>query len=133
MRIEHIAVWTEDLERLASFYRTYFGAAVGDKYANATKGFESRFLSFDVGPRLEIMRTTTLSPVKYQSAAQRMGLTHIAVSVGSEQGVDELTSRLRLDGYPIQSWTGLAGLVMGTTRVWCSIQMGIASKSPFKR
>jgi lactoylglutathione lyase len=101
MRIEHIALWTEDLERLVAFYRAYFGATAGDKYANHAKGFESRFLSFDHGARLEVMCTTTLSPVKYPAGAQRMGVTHIALSVGSEQRVDELTNRLRGDGYPI--------------------------------
>ena len=101
MRIEHVALWTEDLERLASFYSSYFGAKAGDRYTNATKGFESRFLTFDSGARLEIMRTTSMSPVKYQPAVQRMGLTHLAVSVGSEQSVDELTARLRKDGHTI--------------------------------
>lgn len=101
MRIEHIAVWTEDIERLASFYRTYFGAAVGEKYANPAKGFESRFLTFDSGARLEIMRTTALSPVKLEPGAQRMGITHLAFSIGSEQGVDELTDRLRRAGQSI--------------------------------
>ena len=101
MRIEHIAVWTEDLERLASFYRTYFGAAVGEKYANPAKGFESLFLTFDSGARLEIMRTTALSPVKLDPGVPRMGMTHVAFSIGSEQGVDELTDRLRRDGQSI--------------------------------
>lgn len=101
MRIEHVAVWTEDTERLASFYRTYFSASIGEKYVNSRKGFESRFLSFDSGARLEVMRTTAFSPVKYDRGAQRIGLTHLAFAVGSEQGVDELTSRLRRDGYPI--------------------------------
>jgi catechol 2,3-dioxygenase-like lactoylglutathione lyase family enzyme len=31
MRIEHVALWTEDLERLASFYKDYLGACVGEK------------------------------------------------------------------------------------------------------
>jgi lactoylglutathione lyase len=101
MRIEHIAFWTEDLERLAAFYQHYFGATVGDKYVNAAKGFESRFVSFEAGARLEIMRTTTLAPVRYEAGAQRMGLTHFAVTLGSEQGVDELTERLRRDGHPV--------------------------------
>jgi lactoylglutathione lyase len=30
-----------------------------------------------------------------------MGLTHIAISVGSEQLVDALTQRLKDDGFPI--------------------------------
>jgi len=101
MRLEHVAIWTEDLDRLATFYCTYFGAAASAPYANLAKGFESRFLRFDTGARLEIMRTTSLSPVKYEPGAQRMGLTHIAISVGSEQHVDELTSRLRRDGFAI--------------------------------
>lgn len=101
MRIEHVALWTEDLERLAGFYQRYFGATVGDRYVNAAKGFESRFLSFEAGARLEIMRTTTLSPVRHEAGAQRMGLTHFAVSLGSEQRVDELTEHLRGDGHPV--------------------------------
>jgi lactoylglutathione lyase len=101
MRIEHVAFWTEDVERLAAFYQRYFGATVGDKYVNATKGFESRFVSFEAGARLEIMRTSTLAPVRHEAGAQRMGLTHFAVSLGSEQQVNELTERLRRDGHPV--------------------------------
>jgi lactoylglutathione lyase len=101
VKIEHIALWTEDLERLTSFYQTYFGATPGNRYSNPAKGFESRFIGFEGGARMELMRTTALSPVKHAPAAQRMGLTHIALSVGSEQGVDSLTSRLREDGYAV--------------------------------
>lgn len=101
MRIEHVALWTEDIERLCAFYRTYFGATVGDRYTNASKGFESRFLTFDSGARLEVMRTTSMSPIKLQPAAQRMGLTHLAITVDSQRTVDELTARLRADGHTI--------------------------------
>jgi lactoylglutathione lyase len=101
MRIEHVALWTEDLERLAAFYEAYFGASVGEKYVNPAKGFESRFLSFDSGARLELMRTTAFSPVKHPAATQRMGLTHLAIAIGSAEGVGELTGRLRRDGHRI--------------------------------
>jgi lactoylglutathione lyase len=101
MRIEHVALWTEDLERLSAFYHSYFNVTVGERYTNAAKGFESRFLTFDSGARLELMRTTSMSPVKHEPAAQRMGLTHLAISVGSERAVDELTTRLRADGHTI--------------------------------
>ena len=99
IRIEHIALWTEDIERLVHFYSTYFNATAGAKYVNGAKGFESRFVSFEGGARLEIMKSATVKPVKHAPGAQRMGLTHLAVSVGSEAGVDELTNRLRRDGY----------------------------------
>lgn len=101
MRIEHVAMWTRDIERLASFYRGYFGAAVGEKYVNPAKGFESRFLSFDSGARLEIMRTTLLRADEKDSVGQTIGLAHLAFAVGSDHGVDELTGRLHRDGYVI--------------------------------
>ena len=101
MKIEHVALWTDDIERLVAFYGSYFGALPSDTYVNAAKGFQSRFLSFDGGARLELMRSTTIAPIRHEPAAQRMGLTHLALSVGSEQRVDELTTRLRDDGYPI--------------------------------
>ena len=100
-RIEHVALWTEDIERLVAFYSTYFAATAGAEYVNAAKGFESRFLSFEGGARIELMKTTTLSPAKHAPGAQRMGLTHLAVTLGSEQLVDTLTSRLRRDGYDV--------------------------------
>lgn len=101
MRIEHLALWTDDMERCVQFYVTYFGATAGDRYVNAAKGFESCFLTFSSGARLEVMRTTTLSPVPHAPGAQRMGLTHFAMSAGSEQDVDVLTQRLTGDGYAL--------------------------------
>jgi lactoylglutathione lyase len=101
-RIEHIALWTSDLERLAAFYSKYLGASVGPKYVNATKGFESRFLTFDNGARVELMKSSTLQPQRYAPGVQRMGLTHLAFSLGTESRVDELTGRLRTDGFAIE-------------------------------
>jgi lactoylglutathione lyase len=101
VRLDHVAIWTENIEGLAGFYCTYFGASVGERYANPSKGFESRFVTFSDGGRLEIMRTTSLHPVSHEPGAQRMGLTHLALSLGSVEQVDELTNRLRDDGYPV--------------------------------
>lgn len=100
-RVEHIALWTDDIDRLAGFYRTYFGAAVGPKYANAAKGFESRFLNFEDGARLELMSTRILQPLRHEPGAQRMGLTHLALSLGSEARVDNVTSNLRDAGFTV--------------------------------
>jgi lactoylglutathione lyase len=100
-RIEHIALWTEDLDRLAAFYAGYFGARIDSAYANPAKGFESRFLSFDGGARIELMKSTLLAPVTTVRGAQRMGLTHLAIAVGSELQVDRLTQRLRQEGFEV--------------------------------
>ncbi|MCC7054406.1 MAG: VOC family protein [Gemmatimonadaceae bacterium] len=102
MRIEHVALWTEDLDRSAKFYVTYFGAEAGVLYRNDAKGFASRFLVFtDGGARLEIMTTTTLDLVAAVPGAQRLGIAHLAVSVGSEAAVDALTARMHGDGVPV--------------------------------
>jgi lactoylglutathione lyase len=109
IRIEHVALWTDDLERCKRFYISYFGAAPGARYVNSEKGFESCFLSFADGARIEVMTTSTLSPLTIAPGAQRMGLTHLAISVGSEQMVDRLTQRLREDGFPILDGPRLTG------------------------
>jgi lactoylglutathione lyase len=99
--IEHIAVWTTDVDRLGDFYARYFGAKVGEPYRNPAKGFESRFLSFEGGARLELMCSARVAPSPREPGAEHHGLTHIAISVGSEGRVDELADRLRADGYAI--------------------------------
>lgn len=94
-RIEHVALWVRDLESLCSFYASTFGATVGPLYENKAKGFRSRFVSFESGARMELMQTTQLRPVEHEPGAQRMGLTHVALSLGSEEAVNLLTQRLK--------------------------------------
>jgi len=101
-RIEHVALWTEDIDRLVRFYTEYFGASIGPKYANSSKGFESRFLTFQDGARLELMKTAVLRPMERDSGVNRMGLTHLAFSLGSENRVDELTATLREAGFGVK-------------------------------
>ena len=102
MRIDHVALWTTDIERCKAFYTSYFSAAAGARYLNAAKGFESCFLSFASGAGIEAMTTSTLAPLVIAPGIERMGLTHLAICVGSEEKVNELTHRLRADGFPIQ-------------------------------
>jgi lactoylglutathione lyase len=100
-RIEHIALWTPDLERSKAFYIAYFNATAGAHYTNPGKGFESCFLELEGGARIELMKTGTLEPLRIAPGAQRMGLTHVALALGSPALVDELTQRLRGDGYDV--------------------------------
>ena len=101
MRIEHIAVWTHDLERLKAFYETHFQATAGAKYVNPAHQFESYFLSFDSGARLEIMHRPEIPASRNDPQAQFTGYIHLALSVGSNQQVDALTMRLKNDGYRV--------------------------------
>ena len=55
MKIEHIAIWVKDIEKVCEFYRKYFGGVVQPLYHNPTKQFTSRFVNFEGGARLEVM------------------------------------------------------------------------------
>ena len=101
MRLDHIALWTDDIDRLVLFYTRYFGARPGARYVNAGKGFESSFLSFEGGARIEIMKTTTLALLAHETGTPRSGLTHFCLSTGTEEAVDALTQGLRDDGYAV--------------------------------
>jgi lactoylglutathione lyase len=99
-RIEHIGVWVRDLDSVAAFYAKYFAARIGPLYRNPRKAFESRFLEFAAGARLEIMTRTDVSA---HSAAELLGLAHVAIAVGPENEVDALAARFKSDGVPIDS------------------------------
>src|SRR5688572_13907541 len=98
MHIEHIAIWVEDIEATKSFYCKYFGASPGERYYNPSKQFESYFLSFENGARLELMRKPGILS-KEDAKSQYMGLVHFAVSTGSEEKVNSLTEQLKQDGF----------------------------------
>jgi lactoylglutathione lyase len=98
MKIDHIALWTQNLERSRVFYETYFGGTANDKYSNPSTRFESYFLSFESGTRLELMQMPSIADNIH---VQTIGWIHIAISTGSKLVVDELTERLRADGYSI--------------------------------
>ncbi|MBD1260133.1 VOC family protein [Maribacter polysiphoniae] len=100
MKIEHLAVWVRDLERMKDFYGTYFEAVAGEKYHNPNKNFTSYFLSFDEGPRLELMYNPNISE-NLPGDVVHLGLVHFAISVGSRKKVVELTEKLRNSGFEI--------------------------------
>jgi lactoylglutathione lyase len=99
MRIEHVALWTQDLERLRVFYERYFAATPGARYENARKQFQSYFLAFGDGARIELMCSPRVG--NPTTGEERIGYAHLAVSLGSEAAVDALTQRLRTDGYAV--------------------------------
>ena len=100
MKIEHLALWTEDLDTLKDFYVKYFKAQSNELYINDFKGFKSYFLSFDGGSRLELMMRIDIEEHPDRNK-EFMGLTHMAFSVGSKETVDQLTETLRKDGYKV--------------------------------
>jgi lactoylglutathione lyase len=98
VRIEHVALWVRDVERVAEFYARYFGARIGDRYENPRTGFQSRFLAFASGARLEVMAR---SDVGMRAASETVGFAHLAIAIGNEAAVDALATRLRVDGVSV--------------------------------
>lgn len=47
MRIDHLAIWVDDIEVMRHFYLTYFGVTCGEKYVNLPKHYTSYFLSME--------------------------------------------------------------------------------------
>lgn len=107
MRIEHIAMYVNDLESAREFFVRYFDAVSNDGYHNSTTGFRSYFLSFADGARLEIMNKPAMEDG--DKAPTRTGYAHIAFSLGSREAVDELTARLKRDGYEVVSGARTTG------------------------
>ena len=99
-RIEHVALWTEELERLRRFYEEFLGARASALYSNELTEFESYFLDFESGPRLELMRMPGIAP-RPGEGWQAEGFVHVAFSLGSEAAVDELTRRIEEAGYEL--------------------------------
>jgi len=102
VRIEHIAIWSKDIERLKNFYIKHFNAVCNSKYTNDKKGFQSYFLSFKNGARIEIMQVPDLIESN-DNNIRYVGLAHFAVSVGNKEAVDLITNRIRYDGYTVLS------------------------------
>ena len=101
MKIEHVALYVNDLEKARDFFIKYFGGKSNDGYHNKTTDFRSYFISFDDGSRLEIMTRPKLADTPKE--VSRTGFIHLAFSVGSKENVDSLTERLQKDGFKVLS------------------------------
>lgn len=97
MKMEHIALYVNDLDGAKTFFETYFDAQSGVPYHNSNTDFRSVFLSFKNGSRLELMTKPALTDSG--DLLNRFGYAHIAFSVGSKDAVDALTTRMVNDGY----------------------------------
>lgn len=101
MKIEHLAIWVNDLESVRAFYQEAFGCRANAKYRNPKTGFESYFLSFEDGARIELMQRPDVN--ERLAGPERQGLAHLAISVGPPPEVDALTERLVRQGATLVS------------------------------
>lgn len=109
MKIDHIAIWCNDLEGMQHFYMSYFDASSNDGYYNHSKDFRSYFLTFDGDCTLELMQMPGIPKSKNDPRKQFSGIVHFAIKVGSKIKVDRLTEQLRKDGFAVVSETRTTG------------------------
>lgn len=85
IKIDHLALWVKDLEKMKRFYQDHFQTTASDLYHNSKTNFYSYFLSFKSGARLELMN----KPDLIEKQTDVFGYAHIALSVGSKEDVDQ--------------------------------------------
>ena len=107
MMIEHVALYTLDLERMRTFYETYFDGTTGKQYHNPETGLQTYFISFADGTRLELMTRPGLE--ECERSRLWTGWTHLAFKAGTRENVDALTERLRADGYEVTGGPRVTG------------------------
>ena len=101
VKIEHVAMYVNNLETAKNFFVKYLGGRSNDGYHNEKTGFRSYFISFDDGARLELMNKPGMEDM--EKPINRTGYAHIAFSVGSKEKVDEITAELKNDGFEVVS------------------------------
>ena len=74
MRIEHVALYVNDLENTKKFFMKYLGAKSNAGYHNQKTGFYSYFLTFEDGARIEIMNLPDLAISSLLSGGVRKSL-----------------------------------------------------------
>lgn len=103
MKLDHIALWTQQLEVVRAFYANFFDGECSTKYCNPAKQYESYFVSFSGGARLELMQRIGIPDRKEPAGSEQVGFTHLAFDVGNHEQVKNLTLRIHQAGFQIVS------------------------------
>jgi len=102
MTIDHVAIWTNQLENMKDYYVRYFNGRADRKYINNENLFESYFVSFDSGSRIELMHKPGIPGNLNDSVEkQYLGLIHLAFGVDNMDLVNLKLTELANDGYKI--------------------------------
>jgi lactoylglutathione lyase len=102
MTIDHVAIWTNHLEKMKEYYVRYFNGIANSKYRNNTNQYESYFVSFDSGSRIELMQKPGI-PENLNDSVERqyLGLIHLAFGVENMDLVNQKLTELADAGYKI--------------------------------
>jgi lactoylglutathione lyase len=102
MIIDHVAIWTTQLEKLKDFYVKYFNGRANEKYLNKERHFESYFVAFDSGTRLELMQMPGIPQnLNDPVGKQYQGIIHLSFGMENMDMVDKKLIELTQDGLKI--------------------------------
>jgi lactoylglutathione lyase len=102
MNIDHVAIWTSQLEKLKDYYIKYFNGKSNRKYTNKERHFESYFISFDSGSRLELMQMPGIQQNLNDTVEkQYLGIIHLSFGMGNMDLVNEKCTELKSDRFKI--------------------------------
>ncbi|MGE5420300.1 MAG: VOC family protein [Chloroflexota bacterium] len=102
MTLDHIAIWTKDLERLKDYYVKFFDGRANEKYVNSETGFQSYFVSFGTGSRIELMQKPGIpGNLNDNVDKQHIGIIHLAFGVSTMEQVISKSEELAEAGFKI--------------------------------
>lgn len=110
MYIEHLGIWTSDLDWLKAYYEVYFDGKSGTLYENKVKQFRSYFISFESGARLELMTKTDLDRnPDLENQKDKVGISHLTFGVASVEEVTVKANQLIKAGFTILDGPRITG------------------------
>ncbi len=104
MKLEHVAIWTRNLEGMKDFYVKYFGGISNEMYTSTKdfgEEFHSYFLGFGGDARLELMELGRIPEGDSAGGFESLGLTHISFSLETAEQLDNLYAVCKNDGVKI--------------------------------
>ncbi|MFQ9984253.1 MAG: VOC family protein [Acutalibacteraceae bacterium] len=106
MQIDHIALYTRDLERLCEFYTKYFDGTAGKLYQNEETGTQACFVSFADGARLEIVTRPQFEDAEHSRLWTGWAHTSFKAGTRERRTPSRCAGGLRDHGWPCrrQGW-----------------------------
>lgn len=95
MKVDHVAIYVNDLEAEKDFFVKYFNATASSKFQTFRGDFDNYILRFSDDSRLVIM---TDSSIDAKKASYRTGIARFAFLCDDRKEVDDIMDKLAADG-----------------------------------
>lgn len=103
MKLDHVAIWTNQLDVLKDFYVRFFDGKAGKLYEDTPENIVCCYIYFPEGSKLELIQAPNIRKRNYSKTDRVQGFTHLAFDVGSKEKVDTITAEIEKAGYGIEA------------------------------